>query len=144
MALFTPLDPFPTNAGPMKVHNVEWVADGASQFIQSHAADEIPFFLYVGWTLPHGPDADKSLLEGKMAYTPAGTWKPNLALTKVRRYGRRDVRRSLPPALCSVPPALLCSSCAALFSHRRVAQAGVAADPGGGAEEGKGDGGGRR
>ena len=44
----------------MKVHNIEWVADGAAQFIQAHAAPSSPpFFLYVGWTLPHGPDAER-------------------------------------------------------------------------------------
>ena len=58
----------------MSVHNVEWVADGAAQFIQDKGApDGKPFFLYIGWTLPHGPDADRSLKDAHMAHTPAGT-----------------------------------------------------------------------
>jgi len=77
----------------MKVHNVEWVADGASRFIQSRAMARAPFFLYIGWTLPHGPDAEKSLMEGKMGYTPAGTWKPSPALAKVSQATRSEVRR---------------------------------------------------
>jgi len=37
------------------VHNVEWVADGAAQFIQQAGGPgQPPFFLLVGWTLPHG------------------------------------------------------------------------------------------
>ena len=50
----TTLTPRPSVSS--QVHNVEWVADGAAQFIQKHGgADAPPFFLYVGWTLPHGP-----------------------------------------------------------------------------------------
>ena len=54
----------------MKVHNVEWVADGAAQFIQRHGDEKSPpFFLYVGWTLPHGPDAGYAFREAAATYT---------------------------------------------------------------------------
>lgn len=54
----------------MKVHNIEWVADGAAHFIQAYANADAPLFLYVGWTLPHGPDADKARWRGA-----AGGWE---------------------------------------------------------------------
>ena len=55
------------------MHNIEWVADGAAQFIQKHGgADAPPFFLYVGWTLPHGPDAGNGLRADNAGYTPNG------------------------------------------------------------------------
>ena len=78
----------------MKVHNVEWVADGAAQFIQAHGSPaSSPFFLYIGWTLPHGPDADKSLREAAIGYTPAGTWKMNAGLQKTVVQTRNEVRK---------------------------------------------------
>ena len=77
----------------MSVHNVEWVADGAAQFIQDKGApDGKPFFLYIGWTLPHGPDADRSLKDAHMAHTPAGTWKMPKALISVNERARQEVR----------------------------------------------------
>ena len=90
----------------MKVHNVEWVADGAAQFIQAHTAAGAsgasggssggtgqPFFLYVGWTLPHGPDADKSLTDGRLGFTPAGNWKPTASLVRTAQQTRAEVRK---------------------------------------------------
>jgi arylsulfatase A-like enzyme len=80
----------------MKVHNVEWVADGAARFVQQYGAPASrPFFLYVGWTLPHGPDADRSLrtderVQRSMPFTPAGTWKSGRTTTAATR---REVRR---------------------------------------------------
>ena len=43
-------------------HNVEWIAEGASKFVESHRG--APFFLYVGWTLPHNPDVGESIDAG--------------------------------------------------------------------------------
>ena len=57
----------------MKVHNVEWVADGAAQFIQKQGRGL--FFLYVGFTLPHGPDAGSGLRADAASFTPAGVSK---------------------------------------------------------------------
>lgn len=77
----------------MKVHNVEWVADGAAKFIQDKGSPSSrPFFLYVGWTLPHGPDADRSLKEATMAFTPAGNWKMRAPLSSSTRATRKEVR----------------------------------------------------
>ena len=69
------------------------VADGAARFIQEKGSSSTkPFFLYVGWTLPHSPDADRSLREKAIEYTPAGKWKTSAALNGVTglkpTYGR--------------------------------------------------------
>jgi arylsulfatase A-like enzyme len=81
----------------MRVHNVEWVAEGASAFIQNRVRGNSnrPFFLYVGWTLPHGPDAERSLREEALAFTPSGMWKTGNSVslaasrleTRQRRHG---------------------------------------------------------
>ena len=75
----------------MKVHNVEWVADGAVRFVQTHSGGRRPFFLYVGWTLPHGPDAWRSLRDKALAYTPAGTWKMSLGLQRTALATRHNL-----------------------------------------------------
>jgi arylsulfatase A-like enzyme len=40
---------------PMQHHNMEWVTQGALDFLDAHAGDADPFFLYVAPTLTHGP-----------------------------------------------------------------------------------------
>lgn len=57
-----------------------------------------PAVLYIGWTLPHGPDVSRSLSEGgklthTLQFTPAGTWKPAIALTSSAVATRREVRK---------------------------------------------------
>ncbi len=42
-------------------HNLDWIAQGAGDFIQAAGKDERPFFLWVATTIPHGPlAADRS------------------------------------------------------------------------------------
>ena len=77
----------------MKVHNIEWVADGAARFIQDQGASSTkPFFLYIGWTLPHGPDADRSMRDASLPFTPAGTWKVNAKFVSSTSATRKEVR----------------------------------------------------
>ena len=57
-------------------HNVEWMTDGGARFINAPRRGR-PFFLYVGFTLPHNPDALASLAADPR-YTPGGLWSiPN-------------------------------------------------------------------
>ena len=58
----------------MLYHNIEWVADGAARFISTPR--RAPFFLYVGWTLPHNPEVLTSL-QADPRYTPGGLWAAN-------------------------------------------------------------------
>ena len=60
--------------------------------MEKRRAKRSPFFAYVGWTLPHGPDADRSLREKAIEYTPAGKWKTSAALNSVTRTTRNEVR----------------------------------------------------
>ncbi len=46
------------------VHNVEWTADVASEFIEQQQKSKKPFFLFVSTTYPHGP-APEQLKKGK-------------------------------------------------------------------------------
>ena len=87
----------------MRVHNAEWVADGAAKFIQTHGANATrrPFFLYVGWTLPHGPDADRSMRDGHLAHTPAGMWALPTGLSDSHRALRAEVRKRARAAAAS-------------------------------------------
>ena len=75
----------------MKVHNVEWVADGAAQFIQKHGRSL--FFLYVGFTLPHGPDAGSGLRADSASFTPAGVWKRHESMVQGTGTARAEVRK---------------------------------------------------
>ena len=78
----------------MKVHNVEWVADGAAQFIQRHGDEKSPpFFLYVGWTLPHGPDAGNAFREAAATYTPNGMWKRGEGMVTATNEQRKELRQ---------------------------------------------------
>ena len=63
-------------------HNIEWVVDGATRFIT--APRRSPFFLYVGFTLPHNPDALTSL-QADPRYTPGGMWAANRSHVQVVR-----------------------------------------------------------
>lgn len=57
-------------------HNVDWMTDGAARFIAAPRHGR-PFFLYVGFTLPHNPDVLASLAADPR-YTPGGLWSiPN-------------------------------------------------------------------
>ena len=76
----------------MKVHNVEWVADGAAQFIQKQGRSL--FFLYVGFTLPHGPDAGTGgFLSDAAAFTPAGVWRRQESMVQGTSTARAEVRK---------------------------------------------------
>lgn len=79
----------------MKVHNVEWVADGAAKFIQVRGANATrqPFFLFVGWSLPHGPDAERSMREGHLQHTPQGMWGLSTAQSDTHKATRAEVRK---------------------------------------------------
>ncbi len=51
----------PDGNGPreLAVHNLDWIAQGALEFLDRHSDD--PFFLYFASTIPHGPSsADRS------------------------------------------------------------------------------------
>jgi len=50
-------------------HNLEWVTEGALEFIQQN--HQQPFFLYMPLTLPHG-QYSSGLLRGNPRFTPAG------------------------------------------------------------------------
>lgn len=54
----------------LRVHNPEWVTQGAIEFLDSTSKDE-PFFLIVSSTSPHGPAATLSLKENPR-HTPEG------------------------------------------------------------------------
>ena len=78
----------------MKVHNVEWVADGAAQFIQKQGSPLLPpFFLYIGWTLPHGPDAGSGVNKDAVQFTPGGMWKQKDAAVTATTNTRAEVRK---------------------------------------------------
>ena len=63
-------------------HNVEWIAEGAAKFVESHRG--APYFLYVGWTLPHNPDVGESI-DADVRYTPGGIWAVNRSLVRAQR-----------------------------------------------------------
>lgn len=52
-------------------HNLEWIVHHAEQFIEDARAQRKPFFGFVGWTLPHSPDA-YGALQRSVAETPLG------------------------------------------------------------------------
>ncbi len=54
----------------MQVHNLEWIAQGALDFIDANRAN--PFFLYMPLTTPHS-QYSASWLEANPRFTPAGT-----------------------------------------------------------------------
>ncbi|MFC1650811.1 sulfatase [Candidatus Latescibacterota bacterium] len=58
------------NDWSLNFHNMEWVAQGALDFIDSEKDD--PFFLYMNTTLHHIPHPQTSLLQGDSRLTPAG------------------------------------------------------------------------
>lgn len=66
----------------MLFHNMEWVAEGAAHFIAARRRS--PFFLFVGWTLPHNPDVLQSL-QADPRYTPGGLWNANRSHVLERR-----------------------------------------------------------
>ena len=53
----------------LEVHNVDWIAQGAVDFIDGH--HDRPFFLYMCFTTPHGPFNGKAWQKDPLA-TPAG------------------------------------------------------------------------
>jgi arylsulfatase A-like enzyme len=55
--------------GSMRVHNLEWITEGAVNFIRQDRND--PFFLYMAITLPHGRYTSEWYKENPLA-TPAG------------------------------------------------------------------------
>ena len=44
-------------------HNLDWIAEGALDFLNQAKTGESPFFLYLATTIPHGPTEPGSLLE---------------------------------------------------------------------------------
>jgi len=55
----------------MRHHNMDWVTAGALDFLDAHAGDDDPFFLYVAPTLTHGPWGLEQLASDPRS-TPAG------------------------------------------------------------------------
>ena len=55
---------------PMNVHNMEWIAQGALDFIDRNK--DQPFFLYMAPTLHHIPHPQESLMQADPRVTPAG------------------------------------------------------------------------
>ena len=66
----------------MLVHNIEWLAEGASNFIGKPRRG--PFFAYVAWTLPHNPEVLTSL-QADPRYTPGGLWAADREAVLARR-----------------------------------------------------------
>ena len=58
--------------GSMRVHNLEWITEGALNFIRQDRSN--PFFLYMAITLPHGRYTADWFKENPLA-TPAGMLK---------------------------------------------------------------------
>ncbi len=53
----------------LQVHNLEWIAEGAIEFVDRHA--DAPFFLYMATTAPHG-DQFSRFRQDNPCYTPSG------------------------------------------------------------------------
>ena len=66
-------------AKKMHVHNLEWITDGALEFLDSSQNDDRPFLLYMATTTIHGPDHRDSI-EGDPLVTSKGLLKeaPNV------------------------------------------------------------------
>ncbi len=58
--------------GPLQVHNLEWLCEGAERFVQTYY--DRPFFLYLALSTPHG-DHFTSFLDDDPLRTPAGLLK---------------------------------------------------------------------
>jgi arylsulfatase A-like enzyme len=55
----------------LRVHNMDYLVDGALQFLDEQSADS-PFFLYFATTLPHGPIEAKRSWDSDPLLTPFG------------------------------------------------------------------------
>ncbi|MGJ8724485.1 MAG: sulfatase family protein [Roseibacillus sp.] len=64
-----PLDSKELKATGLAHHNMEWVTEGALEFIEAN--QENPFFLYFSTTLPHSPDPVEGM-EADIRSTPLG------------------------------------------------------------------------
>ncbi|MEM7627606.1 MAG: sulfatase-like hydrolase/transferase [Planctomycetota bacterium] len=53
-------------------HNLDWITEGALEFIEDAAQRDQPFFLYFGSTMPHGPVAPKYTYRSDRRLTPKG------------------------------------------------------------------------
>ncbi|MEO1235876.1 MAG: sulfatase-like hydrolase/transferase [Planctomycetota bacterium] len=53
-------------------HNLDWITEGALEFIEDAAQRDQPFFLYFGNTMPHGPVAPKYTYRSDRRLTPRG------------------------------------------------------------------------
>lgn len=83
----------PDGNGPraLAVHNLDWIADGAVQFIQQQAnanSGDDPFFLYLATTIPHGPGE------------PARSWKAD---PKIVPYGYLEQPPKVLPPRDTIP-----------------------------------------
>lgn len=56
----------------LDIHNMEWITQGALDFLDTAAQQEKPFYLYLATTLQHGPSPIGSLKNGNPLATPAG------------------------------------------------------------------------
>ena len=75
---------------PLRVHNLEWMAEGADRFVQAN--HDRPFFLYLAFSTPHG-DHFSSFLEDDPLLTPAGMLD--------RRPGEMPPREEIPARLAA-------------------------------------------
>lgn len=62
---------WPASVQNFAKHNQDWITDGALRFIDEHAGEGPPFFLYLATTLQHGPSPIASL-EADRRITPSG------------------------------------------------------------------------
>ncbi|RMD81687.1 MAG: hypothetical protein D6820_04780 [Lentisphaerae bacterium] len=70
----------PDNNGPraLAVHNMDWIMEGACEFIERYAGR--PFFLYLATTIPHGPMEPKRSWKADRRLTPVGILDSPLTL----------------------------------------------------------------
>ncbi|MEM1011721.1 MAG: sulfatase-like hydrolase/transferase, partial [Planctomycetota bacterium] len=73
----------------LNIHNMEWLTEGALEFLDSTAGKDEPFFLYFSTTLTHSPKPVQSL-RGDPTLTPVG--KLDRPITGVQP-SREDVMR---------------------------------------------------
>ena len=76
-------DNLPPNAPhALLAHNLDWVTEGALEFIEESAAGDRPFFLYFGSTVPHTPDAPPQTYLADRRITPGGMLDQPVELLK--------------------------------------------------------------
>ena len=65
-------NPEPWNPKEIGVHNIEWIVEGALEFLDGSKGSEQPFFLYVPVTVPHSRYNGKQMTHSNPLATPSG------------------------------------------------------------------------